>query len=82
MNQIINWKEEQIWTVKELAQFLRKAPSTIQSELSRHPEVFPPRIKGFKRPRWDKDIAMQWFKEQSIGARKFVGRPRKINPTF
>lgn len=71
----IDWRTEQIWTIDEMAQFLHKAPSTIKTYLCRCPNILPPRLKGIKGARWDKDIAIQFFQDNSIEARR-LRRPR------
>lgn len=72
----VNWREEQIWTYKEMAQYLRKSVATIKSERSRNHDAFPPTLSISKAPRWDKDVVINWYKEQSWENRK-RRRPRK-----
>ena len=68
-----------LWTVTELAEYLRYSPRTVATHLSRSPEKLPPRVVAFDRPRWEPSLVMEWVLEQSKPKNR-GGRPRKINP--
>ncbi|MFG7180724.1 hypothetical protein ACGYQ5_14445 [Burkholderia pseudomallei] len=85
-------EDDEVWGPADLGRFLGYKTETIRSYSTQHPDRLPPRIKGLKRPRWLRSVAMKWARETSItlptdvkpetsilAARKpRVGRPRKM----
>ncbi|WP_133295651.1 hypothetical protein [Burkholderia reimsis] len=54
-----------MWTPAQLGKFLGYKAETIRSYSTAHPDRLPPRIKGLKRPRWLRSVAMAWARDGS-----------------
>lgn len=62
------WVEEflesnQLITVEELAELLRRSPVTIASDVTRRPFSLPPRVKipGSRKVLFKKDVVISWI---------------------
>ena len=64
-----------LWTIRELAAYMRYAETTLAKMVSTEPEKLPPRIALLGRPRWDPVTVRQWAAQQS-GLKRKPGRPR------
>ena len=70
---------EPLWTIRELAQYLNYAESTVARMVSQCPTQLPPRVHGLGKPRWVPRIAEQWSINRSEPEiNKRLGRPRYI----
>lgn len=83
-----------LWTVDDLAGFLRKHKTSIYSDLKRNPGAIPPplRLPGSGKLLWDPVFVMEWVRGFQTGAgaptkppqlapapvRRGPGRPRKL----
>ncbi len=66
-----------LWTIQELADYLRYTKSTVATMLSRDPDKLPPKVHGLGHPRWNPDAVRLWTLDQSRPKPR-RGRPRKI----
>jgi len=57
--------DDEVWTPAQLGKFLGYKAETIRSYSTVHPDRLPPRIKGLKRPRWLRSVAMAWARDGS-----------------
>lgn len=69
-------EDDNLWTPRELSQFLRYSESTICRMVSQCPEKLPPRINALGRPRWIPDVVRAWARENSFAPKRRSGRPR------
>jgi len=82
----------ELFTVRQLAEFLKKKPSTIYSDITRRPESLPPvfRAPGSSRPlfvnpqQWVAGLAFPEIVNniqqiQKVASPKKRGRPSKAN---
>ena len=67
-----------LWTVAELASFMRYAIPTVRSLLSRSPDKLPPRVSACGAPRWHPATVEAWAAQQSRPATPRKGRPRQV----
>ncbi len=72
-----------LWTVAELATYLRCSPRTVAETLKLHPERLPPRVMAWqRRPLWDEQAVRAWAAQQSTVPSAYfprrLGRPRKL----
>jgi hypothetical protein len=65
-----------LWTIADLARFLRFSESTVRSMNSRSPERLPPRVRYLAHPRWNPDVVREWSRQTAVTKAK-GGRPRK-----
>lgn len=73
--------DDSLWTIRELAMFLRYTESSVRTMASKSPERLPPRVAGLGRPRWSPATVRAWVAAPAPAARARAGRPR-INPAF
>ena len=71
-------RDDRLWTVTELAAFLRISPQTVRSLISRDPDRLPPRVHALGLPRWMPSTVRTWAEQQSMKPRSKMGRPRKF----
>ena len=68
---------ERLWTVADLARYLRYAESTITSMVSRSPERLPPRAPTHM-PRCNPETVRAWSMGPSPRPYPKRGRPRNV----
>ena len=71
--------DDKLWTVTELAEFMRMTPASVATIRSRAPDRLPPPIAATGRPRWYPPAVMAWCQEQSRPLKGKGGRPRKYD---
>ena len=75
-----------LWTVAELAVYLRCSTRTVAETLKQHPERLPPRVRAWEsKPLWHEQVVRTWAVQQSAVPSAYIprrpGRPRKL-PQF
>ncbi|WP_124478376.1 helix-turn-helix transcriptional regulator [Burkholderia ubonensis] len=81
-------KNEKLWTRKELAEYLGLSEATIRTYVTSFPDRLPPRMRNFRKSRWNPKDVQEWAAKQSVppdvpeeggeeknGATAPVGRP-------
>lgn len=66
----------EIWCIKDLAKYLKYSVNYLRKLLRENPKLFPPPLPGFKRPRWDSIVVIEWFRKEPIHVRRLLGRLR------
>lgn len=64
--------DEPLWTIYELARFMRLSPATVQAKASRAPGTLPPRVGHMRSLRWVPSVCREWV----MPVKSRVGRKR------
>ncbi|QNT77596.1 hypothetical protein JGUZn3_11690 [Entomobacter blattae] len=72
---------ESLWTIKELADFLKCSQKTIYKYRCKTPEKLPPCVPNIQFLRWDEKTVKEFYRNTTNDKAIKMGRPRSI-PTF